>query len=187
MHTPNEIAARALSIAVLQIVGQLFPVGFDLSDESVIHSLDDINEHYARTGRFRVWKGASDQTIFGDAEVNYALRAWHDWCHWRYQCALDLEGERQAAAYQVEHLTALYGASFETVEMASILLADVVGQAEFFAVGGNFLDNQAAFVTEVARSFRPVALKLVRFFGRLTEEVPPYVSPTSAADWRVAA
>lgn len=32
----------------------------------------------ATSGRVVVWDGASDATIYGDARVNHAFRAWHD-------------------------------------------------------------------------------------------------------------
>jgi len=65
-------------------------------------------------GRMLVYSGASERTIYGDPEVNYAFRAWHDWCHWRGRYDFSYEGERAACAMQGDHLIARYGDSSQT-------------------------------------------------------------------------
>ena len=48
-----------------------------------------------------------ENNIFGCAETNMALRAWHDWCHWKGQFGFTLQGEIEAFEMQIEHLKTL--------------------------------------------------------------------------------
>jgi hypothetical protein len=136
---------RGLNVAVLQIASQLFPLGYDVSPHAP-DTLKKLKTHLSQPGaRMIVYNGGADNTIFEDNEVNYAFRAWHDWCHWRGNYDFTPEGELKTCKKQVEQLKTLYGDGPTVERWADILWAEVVGQRRYYAIHGRFLDNQRAF------------------------------------------
>lgn len=85
-----------------------------------------------------VWSGASDRTIYGDPAVNWAFRAWHDSLHLKLNAPFTLEGEKRVALEQARLV--------DSDAIARIILAEVVGQAEYFAKQGEFPVDQVAFI-----------------------------------------
>jgi hypothetical protein len=136
---------RGFNVAVLQIAARLFPTGFDAAPDAP-EDFDSLREHVARTGRMCVSDGASDATIFADAEVNLAFRAWHDHCHLRIGADFSPEGEAAACAEQARDLRTLYPGHADLPRWLAILHAEVVGQGEHLARHGAFPVDQAAFV-----------------------------------------
>lgn len=92
----------------------------------------------ANSGRLVVWSGASDQTIYGDAKVNHAFRAWHDSLHLKLDADFSFEGERRVAAEQAR----LIGSD----SMGLIIMAEVVGQVEYLNKYGHFPVDQVQFL-----------------------------------------
>lgn len=138
---------RGFNAAVLHIASRLFPTGYDVADKAP-GSFDALKAHVARTGRMLVWSGASDDTIFADREVNWAFRAWHDWCHLSGGFDFTLAGETEAAKMQIEHVRALYG---RRPDWERIIWAEVVGQATYFRDQGKFPAEQRAFTESYVR------------------------------------
>ncbi len=98
----------------------------------------DTYESLARhSGIMVVWSGGSDNTIYGDARVNHAFRAWHDALHIKLNVGFDLQGETRVALEQARILGGPW---------AEIIMAEVVGQAEYFAKHGEFPKNQVEFI-----------------------------------------
>lgn len=85
-----------------------------------------------------VWSGASEATIYDDKQVNYAFRAWHDSLHIKLNADFTLEGETRVALEQARLI--------DSDKLAKILLAEVIGQAEYFAKHGEFPIDQIAFI-----------------------------------------
>lgn len=141
----NNPLDRGLNVAILHIASRLFPTGFDVGANAP-ETFEAINEHIARTGRMLVWNGASENTIYDDAEVNYAFRAWHDWCHWFGHFDFSLGGERLAAEMQKAHLRSLYVGCKELTRWEAIIDAEVNGQAAYAEYWGIFPNHQRAFV-----------------------------------------
>ena len=138
---------RAFNAAVLHIASRLLPCGFDVGVDAP-STLEAIKGYHAKTGRIKVWNGASDKTIFGDNEVNYAFRAWHDWAHLTGNLPFTFEGECRAATVQQDHLMQLYGAGRVTPQLApwlAIINAEVVEQAAHYEATGQFARDQRAF------------------------------------------
>lgn len=115
----------------------LAPKHFKVSD-SAPQTFEALKREYAETGVIHVWSGASDTTIYGDASVNHAMRAWHDALHVELDADFTLDGERRVALRQAE----LIGCS----KLAPIILAEVLGQVEYFQTHGQFPKDQLAFV-----------------------------------------
>lgn len=134
-----------LNVAVQHIASKLFPCGFDVSSEAP-DTFEKLAETVRYGGRMIVWNGASDKTIFADEEVNFAFRAWHDWCHIAGDFPFTPEGEMHAALMQMDHIKQLYGNTKEALEMASLVWTEVVGQVQYnLAHDGEFPVDQMAF------------------------------------------
>jgi hypothetical protein len=131
--------------AVLTICSRVLPGGYDVS-LAAPETYEELDAHLDAGGRMVVYIGGSEQTIYGDPEVNFAFRAWHDWCHWRGPHDFSHEGERAACAMQSEHLVTLYGESPQTRRWRQILRAEIIGQREFFDRHGVFPEDQRGFV-----------------------------------------
>jgi hypothetical protein len=133
-----------LNAAISHIASQLFPSGFDANDEAPT-TLAELNKAF-NSRCYVVWRGASDATIFGDREVNWAFRAWHDFTHWRNNLPFTPDGEREAYKRQCDDLVTLYGDSDLTRHWRRILDTEINGQLRYAAEhAGAFPTNQKAF------------------------------------------
>lgn len=131
--------------AVVSIAARLMPTGYDVSADAPQTYLDMLR-HYLYARRICVWSGASQTTIFGDEEVNWAFRAWHDWCHITLRQPFTLDGEERCAKEQCAHLLRWYGDSPQTRQWMEYVKAEVIGQRMHYDRHGKFPDNQMAFV-----------------------------------------
>jgi hypothetical protein len=93
-----------------------------------------------------VYSGGSENTIYEDRQVNYAFRAWHDWCHWTGKVALDMEGEVEACQMQCHQLYDVFGFNAQTFRWGTIIKAEVIGQATYYERYQRFPTNQRMFV-----------------------------------------
>ncbi|WP_448191885.1 hypothetical protein [Azospirillum sp. sgz301742] len=130
--------------AVQAIAHRLNPCGFDVSDDAP-QDYEAMLHLYNTTGRICVWSGASGRTIFGDPEVNYAFRAWHDWCHIKAHLPFTTAGEHAAAALQCSHIKRFYGVSLRTQHWCQLVDAEVIGQRRYFERHHRFPVDQRAF------------------------------------------
>ena len=95
-------------------------------------------------GAMIVFDGASDATIYEDAAVNHAFRAWHDACHIERRLGFTLAAEREVCELQI--VQALQRYPNIPARVLRLIRAEVTGQAEHFAVYGQFPIDQAAFI-----------------------------------------
>ena len=84
-----------------------------------------------------VWSGASENTIYGDAIVNHAFRAWHDMLHLKLNAPFNEEGETRVALEQARLI--------QSDNYGKLIMCEVVGQVEFFNKFGMFPTNQVEF------------------------------------------
>lgn len=140
----------AFNVAVNHIAGKLFPCGFDVSPDAPA-TFDGVCARMG-SGRYTVNSGYSDNTIFACPETNWSFRAWHDWCHWKGQHAFTLDGEAAVARMQIDHVRALYGEGPTLDAFSQLILAEVVGQAAYYAACGEFPADQRAFVRDYLRN-----------------------------------
>jgi hypothetical protein len=91
----------------------------------------------ASVGGLVVYSGASDSTIYGDAKVNWAFRAWHDSLHLKLGADFTLIGELRVGLEQARILGGSYG---------DIVMAEVKGQIDYYNLHGSFPLNQIEFV-----------------------------------------
>lgn len=140
IRPPLDVSFNA---AIHHVANRLNPAGFDLlPDAEAPSSLEALTEYHALHHRLAVSKDYSDKTAFGDPEVNWAFRAWHDWTHQHHQLPLTFEGENAVAWLQVGHLRDL---GLWTPFRQAWLLSEVVGQAKLLRDTGSFPDDQWEF------------------------------------------
>lgn len=142
----DNILDISFNIATMTAARRLFPTGYDVADDAP-QTLEDATAHYKRTGRILVWSGASDRSIFGCPEHNWAFRAWHDWHHIKWQMPFTPDGEALVAAEQYSDLVDIYGIRDERLShWAAIIDAEVNGQIAYsLNHGGEFPTDQLAF------------------------------------------
>lgn len=143
--------SRKLNAAVLTMVSNLLPMGYDVSDIAP-DTYEGLIRHTSKTGRILVWSGASDTTIYGDSEVNYAFRAWHDFVHFTYRFGFSLIGEINTYQIQRNQLLKQFGDNPETQEFVKYIHAEVVGQAEYEINFNQFPIDQCAFVLDYIKT-----------------------------------
>lgn len=91
-----------------------------------------------------VWSGGSDNTIFGDARVNYAFRALHDALHIKTRL-----GFTHAEEYQLGKLQA---SQYDSDLMSTLVYCEVVCQAKYHETTGLFVVNQVEFTNDYMKS-----------------------------------
>lgn len=140
----------ALNIAVREIANQLFPCGFDVDhDEANIpDSLTSLDTMMA-TGRLTVWGGASEHTIYEDAETNYHGRAWHDWCHWKGRHEFTPFGEFMVVRMQQQHLRKLYPMHPRLAVWCDLIAIDTLGVITTKLTTGEYPVDQRAFAESI--------------------------------------
>lgn len=83
-----------------------------------------------------IWNGASDDTIFNDANVNYAFRALHDQLHLETGIGFSVNEEIELGRIQANQFTGL---------LADLVYSEVSGQAEYFKINGIFIKDQKQY------------------------------------------
>src|SRR5258708_3343095 len=84
MTMNQQPLSLAFNAEVMTMANKVCPCGYDV-DPDYQPTFEGLNEYIERTGRIMVNSKYSENTIFADAEHNYAFRAWHDWTHWIIQ------------------------------------------------------------------------------------------------------
>ncbi len=107
-----------------------------------------------------VWDGGCEKTIYPDARTNHAFRAWHDSIHFANDYSFSREDEIKIGLI---HMQQVRKAGLPKSDQDTIV-ADTIGQIEYFYKYDAFIDNQAEFVGDVlATSLRAVLDTGVRY------------------------
>lgn len=125
MMLSNELNQKILKLAPKFQAKDIAPNSFADLKENSLESLV-------------VWAGASDQTIYGDAKVNWAFRAWHDQLHLKLNAPFTYDGEKLVAIEQARLI--------DSDQLGLILIAEIVGQTEYYNKYGSFPVDQVAFI-----------------------------------------
>lgn len=134
----------AFDAIVLKLAHIHWPEGF-IACAQAPNSLEELNQLLSSDKPMTVWSGASETTIFGSPEINYAFRAWHDAIHWKHQLPFTFEGEAAVAVKQVEELVGHYPEHPQLNQFCALVLAEVVGQAIYANIHNEFPPNQRRF------------------------------------------
>lgn len=140
----------AFNVATLHMASLTNPRGWNVS-RNAPDTLAKLKARAKRDSRITVSSLHSDQTIYGDPEINYAARAWHDACHILANAGFDDAGERKVCALQQAQLAQVYGGA-SSLLFRRIIEAEVVGQLEYKAEHGAFPDDQRSFTLEYLAS-----------------------------------
>lgn len=116
-----------------------------------MESFTQLKEEWERSGRVRVNTDFSDGTIFGSASVNWAFRAWHDYCHLTLGADFSKEGEGRAAQLQISHLISHYPTHPLLPLFISLVEIEVNEQVNYFFETGEFPCNQFDFTLNCLR------------------------------------
>jgi hypothetical protein len=135
----------ALNAAIILMTHRLLPAGYRVAEEAP-STYEAIASHLDSGNQMVVYSGGSENTIYEDRQVNYAFRAWHDWCHWTGKVALDMEGEVEACQMQCHQLYDVFGFNAQTFRWSTIIKAEVIGQATYYERYQRFPTNQRMFV-----------------------------------------
>lgn len=136
----------SLNVATLHMANRTNPRGWNVSADAP-STLAELKRRAKRDGRITVSSLHSDMTIYGDPEVNFAARAWHDACHILAGAPFNDEGERAVAELQKQQLRAVYGEASSRL-FCAIVDAEVIGQLDYKATHGEFPRDQRAFVLD---------------------------------------
>lgn len=136
----------SFNVATLHMAHLVNPRGWNVSRKAP-SSLAELKRRSKRDGVITVSSLHSECTIYGDPEVNFAARAWHDACHVLANAGFDDAGERAVCALQQSQLATVYGAA-SSLLFRRIIEAEVIGQLEYKARHGAFPVDQRAFVLE---------------------------------------
>ena len=129
---------RAFNAAVLVLANRACPRGWDVADEAPASLEAGLAAFTRDGGRPTVWSGGSEATIFGDPEINYAFRAWHDATHYRLGAAFDYAGEQATCRAQCEDVRALYGHGIMAQGFKRLLVTEIMGQLAYHMRTGEF-------------------------------------------------
>lgn len=121
-HATNLIASRIL------------PLGFDIC-HSAPNRMDDLHTSMNYLGRMAIWDGEREDTCFADTETWRQFRAWHDWVHYRFDCAFSLPGEHKALHIQAGQLMRCYGRADDAISMIALMFCNIIGPLEAAAAG----------------------------------------------------
>lgn len=100
-------------------------------------TFEDVMRNYRETGRIIVWNGASENTIFPSASVNWQFRAWHDWLH--IQTGIGFTPQDEILLGRIQ-------AGTVADRLASVVLIEVAEQARYYAETGLFIADQIGYV-----------------------------------------
>lgn len=135
---------------VNEMAAHYVPEGYEMSEDAP-STYPELKALLDRGERLIVYSGGSDMTIFAEPEVNYAFRAWHDWCHWKGQHLFTLFGEIGVYRMQQEQLIAKYGDTPQVRGWCKLLYAEVLGQFLYYYHHKDYIDNQKEFVKHFGR------------------------------------
>jgi len=136
----------SFNVATLHMANRTNPRGWNVSANAP-SSLAELKRRAKRDGRITVSSLHSDLTIYGDPEINYAARAWHDACHILADAAFDDAGERAVCELQKRQLRAVYGEASSRL-FCAVVDAEIIGQLDYKAANGEFPRDQRTFVLE---------------------------------------
>lgn len=139
---------RQLSQAAMFFAEVLWPQDYRINNDDAPSTYPELVAQFKQRGQITVLRAHSENTIYGPPYFNWAVRAWHDWCHLQADADFSLSGERAAIDMQLGHLNELSALlpGQDVEAMKRLLEADLYGQALYVDRHGVFPEDQRAFV-----------------------------------------
>lgn len=125
----------AFNDACNYIASRIFPLGFDIC-RGAPNTMLELNIALNIHQRQAIWDGDHEETCFANTETWRQFRAWHDWVHYRFDCAFTLAGEHKALHIQAGQLMRLYGRGPDVVDMIALMFCNIIGPLENKLVPG---------------------------------------------------
>jgi len=142
-----DILDKGFNAFVMGVANRLFPCGYTVSDNAPA-DLAQLTKQMD-TGRCVVSSCHSDNTIFGDPEVNWAFRAWHDHCHYRLQASFTMLGECIVAHEMCCDIDNLMGKGCVIGrKYKNYVMEEVIGQYVSMCNNGAYTDVQMDFARD---------------------------------------
>lgn len=145
----NTSLYTPFDVLIVAVTETLMPFGFDTTKNQLeVDSLEKIQAIYNKTGRVKVWSGASDTSIFQSADVNEAFRAWHDYVHITHDLPFTLDGEIKVCRIQQEYIRDKnIDATVKAVSLR-LLEIEVIEQVKYFFDTGKYVKDQRQFTVD---------------------------------------
>ena len=121
------------------VLSQASRINWQPSDNAP-ETYEDLGRAFATLGYIPVSTLACETSIYGDAKVNLAFRAWHDATHLEHGLGFTPGDEIGVARIQC--------ASAGIARDKALLWADIAGQVRYFEAFGEFPNDQTAFVLD---------------------------------------
>lgn len=131
-----EPVCDKLNAASVEICTRIFPLGFDVTDNAP-NTFEELTVALANHGRMAIWTGDYHDTVFGDTEIWREFRAWHDWCHYRYNLQFNLPDEHAVCHVQAAQLVRLYGRGEDVAQMIATMFCVILDTLEQPLAGNN--------------------------------------------------
>ncbi len=138
----------AFNAAVQTMARKVWRNGYDVSNDPCYAAQDDHLAYFDQISedrRVTIYTGGSEHTIFGEPEINWDFRAWHEWTHYILRQPFTLDGELAVAHRQCEDLARVYGHEARTARWQQLIMAEVYGQALYYKRNGRFPIAQSMF------------------------------------------
>lgn len=100
---------------------------------------EGMKRYFRAHNKIRIWTGASDNTIFGESQVNHFFRAWHDLIHIRYNQSFNFGGESTVATIQCSQLPT------DWIFERELITAEVLGQNQYYRIHREYVTDQRQF------------------------------------------
>lgn len=121
------------------VLAQASRIKWQASDTAP-ETFDALRRAYASLGYIPISTIGLETSIYGDARVNLAFRAWHDATHLQHGLGFNASDEIAVAHIQC--------ASAGIARDRALLWADIAGQVRYFETFGEFPNDQKAFVLD---------------------------------------
>lgn len=130
-------------------------------DDNLCNTFEKVCSYYENNfGKLLIWRGGSDNTVFGKPHLNWYFRAWHDLVHVKYNKDFTPKGEAGTCAIQQNQLRkafregALRAQGFrpdnktheKLIDLCCKMLhTEIIGQNEYYQEHGEFVSDQVGF------------------------------------------
>lgn len=134
--TPVDVG---LNVAIKHLCKLSHPNGYDASPslDVVPTTLAQVIANVNATGRFLIWSGECEGSIYACAETNMDLRAWHDKVHFDYNLDFNMAGEAAAVYIQIAQLMQVFGNRACLKQWAALIIADILGLVVSYRQAGD--------------------------------------------------
>jgi len=112
-------------------------ISFNSSDIDTIKNFNQLKNYYSIHGKFLIYSGDCENTIFSKDSYNVKLRAWHDYLHHKHNLSFTLEDELLLSQFHMKK-------EFSDI-LKKILEIEFQEQVKYYYKYGDYVENQKEF------------------------------------------